>query len=219
MAARASDDGGLTYAEWSAARLVLLPKKGDLSLAKNWRGICLLDIGSKILSNIMVKRMQALMEQVAFEMQAGFRPELETIDGLFAVMMGLKKRRGHGLESYGVYVDFVKAFDTVTREVMWEVLRKFGMPDHFVNIPARPHTGAVMNVKIGEDDTAVGSSIGVRQGACEGPIPFLFTTGRGASTPWLLSVAFHLGRKLVRQRFGGRNFAKSFGFCQRHHRI
>jgi hypothetical protein len=95
MAARASDDGGLTYAGWSAARLVLLPKKGDLMLAKNWRGICLLDIGSKILSNVMVKRMQALMEQVGFEMQTGFRHERGTIDGLFAVVMGLKKRQEH----------------------------------------------------------------------------------------------------------------------------
>ena len=105
LAARTSDDGGLTYAEWSAARLVLLPKKGDLSLCKNWRGICLLDIGSKILSNVLVKRMQVLMEQVGFEMQTGFRPERGTIDGLFAVMMGLKKRQEHGLESWGVYVD------------------------------------------------------------------------------------------------------------------
>ena len=82
-----------------AARLVLLPEKGGLSLAKNWRGICLLDIGSKILSNVMVKRMQALIEQVKFDMQTGFRPERGTIDGLFAVMMGLKKRQEHGLES------------------------------------------------------------------------------------------------------------------------
>ena len=174
MAARASDDGGLTYAEWSAARLVLLPKKGDLSLAKNWRGICLLDIGSKILSNVMVKRMQALMEQVGFDMQTGFRPERGTIDGLFAVMMGLKKRQEHGLESRGVYVDLVKAFDTVNREALWEVLRRFGMPDHFVNMLVRLHADAVIKVKIGEEDTDIDSSIGVRQGACEGPILFLF---------------------------------------------
>ena len=174
MAARASDDGGLTYAEWSAARLVLLPKKGDLSLAKNWRGICLLDIGSKILSNVMVKRMQALMEQVGFDMQTGFRPERGTIDGLFAVMMGLKKRQEHGLESRGVYVDLVKAFDTANREALWEVLRRFGMPDHFVNMLVRLHADAVIKVKIGEEDTDIDSSIGVRQGACEGPILFLF---------------------------------------------
>jgi hypothetical protein len=32
----------------------------------------------------------------------------------------------------------------------------------------------VANVKIGEEDTAVGSSAGVRQGACGGPMPSLF---------------------------------------------
>ena len=63
--------------------------------------------------------MQAPMEQMAFEMQAGFRPERGTIDGLFAVMMGLKKRQEHGLESYGVYVDLVKAFCTVNRGALW----------------------------------------------------------------------------------------------------
>ena len=92
MATHASDDGGLTYDGWSKAHLVLLPKKESLSLAKNWQGICLRGTGSKILCSIVVKRMQAFMEQVAFGMQAGFRPERGTIDGLFVVMMGLKKR-------------------------------------------------------------------------------------------------------------------------------
>ena len=86
----------------------------------------------------------------------------------------MKKRQEHGLESYGVHVDLVKAFDTVNREALREVLRKFGMPDHFVNMLVRLHDDAVIKVKIGEEDTAVDSSIGVRQGACEGPILFLF---------------------------------------------
>ena len=88
LATRASDDGGLTFDGWSKARLVPLPKKRGLSLAQNWRGICLLGTVSEILPNIMVKRMQALIEQVAFEMQAGFRPEHRMIDGVFVVMMG-----------------------------------------------------------------------------------------------------------------------------------
>ena len=82
------DDGGLTYGGWSKARLVLLPKKGGLFLVKNWRGICLLGIGSKVLSSTMVKRMQALMEHVAFDMEAGFRPERGATGGLFAATMG-----------------------------------------------------------------------------------------------------------------------------------
>ena len=85
---------------------------------------------------------------------------------LFAVVMGLKKRQGHCHESYGVYVDLVKAFGTMNREALWEVLRKFGVPGHFLSMPARLHAGALVNLKIGEEDKAMGSPIGVRQGAC-----------------------------------------------------
>jgi len=67
-----------------------------------------------------------------------------------------------------VYVDLVKAFGTVNRGALWEVLREFSMPGHFAGMLVR------LNVEIGEEDTAVGSSIGVRQGACKGPILFLF---------------------------------------------
>ncbi len=45
---------------------------------------------------------------------------------------------------------------------------------HFVNIVIRLHENALINVKIGDDDSEVESSIGVRQGSCEGPILLLF---------------------------------------------
>jgi len=37
----------------------ILREKGDLSLCKNWRAICLLDIASKILSTVIVARMHS----------------------------------------------------------------------------------------------------------------------------------------------------------------
>ena len=68
-------------------------------------------------------------------MQWEFRPERGTTDGLFAVMMGLKKRQGKGSESHGMYVDLVKVSGTVYRGALWEVRRKFGMSDRLVNRP------------------------------------------------------------------------------------
>jgi hypothetical protein len=53
--ALADDSTGLVYEEWLVARLKLLPKKGDLSQCKNWRGICLLDVASKVMSSILVR--------------------------------------------------------------------------------------------------------------------------------------------------------------------
>jgi hypothetical protein len=44
-------------------------------------GVCLLDIENGALSSTMAKPMHALMEQAAFEMQAGSRPERGAIDG------------------------------------------------------------------------------------------------------------------------------------------
>ncbi len=38
----------------------------------------------------------------------------------------------------------------------------------------RLHENALINVKIGEDDSEGESSIGIRQGSCEGPILLLF---------------------------------------------
>ena len=45
------DSVGLVYEEWLVARLKLIPKKGYLTQCKNWRGICLLDVASKVLSS------------------------------------------------------------------------------------------------------------------------------------------------------------------------
>ena len=86
------DSDGLVYEEWAAARLVLLPKKGDLSLCKNWRGICFLGVCSKILSSMLVRRLQIVMEECGMEAQTGFRDQRGTIDGLFTTFMSLHKQ-------------------------------------------------------------------------------------------------------------------------------
>ena len=130
-----SDDSlGVMYEEWKISRMKLLPKKGDLSLCKNWRAICLLDVASKVLSSIVAARMQSVQLTQGMEEQARIRPDRSTIDPLFSVGIGLNKRKEHGLETWALYIDLVKAFDSVPREALFMILRRFGFPDHFVNI-------------------------------------------------------------------------------------
>ena len=120
-----SDKDALIYEEWLIARLKLLPKKGDLHLAKNWRGICLLDISSKIVSSVIVSRMSLVQEQEGMEEQTVFRPERGTIDGSFSTNIGLQKRKEHGLPIWALFIDLVKAFDSVSREALFQILAKF----------------------------------------------------------------------------------------------
>ena len=43
--------------------------------------------------------------------KTGFRPDRGTIDGLFTSFAGLHKRKEHGLETWALFIDLVKAFD------------------------------------------------------------------------------------------------------------
>ena len=45
------------------------------------------------------------------------------------------------------------------------MLRRFGLPDHFVNVVIRLHEKAKIKVKVGEVESELESSIGVRQGS------------------------------------------------------
>ena len=70
------ENGDLTHEEWTKSRLVPLPKKGDLHDFNNWRGINLLDVGSKVMSITLNVRAQKLLESNGHPMQFGVTPKI-----------------------------------------------------------------------------------------------------------------------------------------------
>ena len=59
--------------EWMKGLLIKLPKKGDLSYCKNWHGIMLLNIASKVFCRVILERMKFALDEKLREEQAGFR--------------------------------------------------------------------------------------------------------------------------------------------------
>ena len=59
--------------DWKLGLLVKLPKKEDLCLCKNWRGIMFLMVASKVLRKIALERMKDALEGRLWDEQAGFR--------------------------------------------------------------------------------------------------------------------------------------------------
>ena len=98
----------------------------------------------------MTKRAQKVLDIHGLESQSGFRPHRGTSDGIFSALLTLQKRKEHNCESWALFVDLVKAFDSVSREALFMILRRFELPDHFVNILIRLHSGSVMKFKMGE---------------------------------------------------------------------
>ena len=66
---------------------------------------------------------------------------------------------------YMVFVDFSKAFDTVGRTGLWQLLRKYGCPKKFTTMIEALHTGMMANVSvIGEVSESLNVTNGVKQG-------------------------------------------------------
>jgi hypothetical protein len=127
------DAGGVVYEEWRNARRVISPKKGNLSPCKNWRGNCLLDVCSKLLSSMLVRQLKIVMEVFRIDAQTGFCLDRGTIDGLFTTFVGLHNCKEDGLGMWALLIDLVKAFDSLPREALFPILHRFGWPDHLVN--------------------------------------------------------------------------------------
>lgn len=71
------------------------------------------------------------------------------------------------------FIDLSKAFDTVNREVMWQVLEKFGVPPKFLAILRQLHDGMHAQVRVGSvlsDPFPV--AVGVKQGCVLAPVLF-----------------------------------------------
>ena len=60
-------------ADWQDMQIVSIPKKGDLQLCDNWRGISLLDVVGKIFTRIMQERLQTIADRVLPESHCGLR--------------------------------------------------------------------------------------------------------------------------------------------------
>lgn len=112
--------------QWRDANIVTLYKnKGEKSICSNSRGISLLAIAGNVLAKIMNEN---LTEHLLPESQCGFRKNRSTVDMIFTVRQLQEKCREQHQDLFMAFVGLSKAFDTVNRELLWDILTKFGCP-------------------------------------------------------------------------------------------
>jgi hypothetical protein len=121
--------GATNPPEWRRAILKCLFKnKGDPSNPDQWRGICLKDMTARLLSAIINSRLLKIIAKHGTEIQYGSQPERGCQDGIFVLRAALETRRYHDLPTWALFVDLVKAFDTVNHALLFAILEKYGAP-------------------------------------------------------------------------------------------
>jgi len=95
-----------------------------------------------------------------------FRRERSTIDMIFVVRLLQEKCREQNRDLYLAFIDLTKAFDTVNRDLLWQILRKFGCSPAFLTILQEFPDG--MNAKVVIFGRESDFLVGVKQGMCYG---------------------------------------------------
>ena len=85
----------------------------------------------------MLKILQARLQQhVNHELpdvQTGFRKSRGTRDQIANICEIIKKVREFQKNIYFCFIDYVKVFDCVDHNKLWEILKEMGIPDHLRN--------------------------------------------------------------------------------------
>ena len=72
-----------------------------------------------------------------------------------------------------IFVDFSKAFDTIGRTGLWQLLKKYGCPEKFTTMIEALHTRMMANVSVGgESRNCSVSQMWVKQGCVLAPTLF-----------------------------------------------
>ena len=160
--------------QWKKGLICKIPKKGNLQECGNWRGVTLLPLASKVLSRILINRIQLGVDSSLRKEQAGFRRGRGTMDQIFILRNILEQTNEWNATLYIHFVDFKQAFDSVHRDSLWIIMRQYGIPMKLIQIVKTLYEDFQCAVVVeGETTDWFPVETGVKQGCCMSGFLFL----------------------------------------------
>ena len=158
---------------WPTSQIIPFPKKGDLSLATNYRGISLLSIAAKIYNKLILNRLIPKVDPLLRNNQNGFRAGRSTLSQILTLRRILEEGRNCNFDSIFIFIDFSKAFDSIDRDTMFEILELYGIPKQMVEAIRLLYTNNSASVLSPDGET---KPFDIKAGILQGDTlaPFLF---------------------------------------------
>ena len=137
-------------------------------------GITLLPIASKVLGRVIINRIKAGIDEILRPEQAGFREGKSTTEQIFILRNIIEQSVEWQSTLYINFIDFEKAFDSIHRGSLWEIMRQYGIPSKLINIVKLMYTDSMCAVlDDGEETEWFKVKTGVKQGCVMSGFLFL----------------------------------------------
>ena len=158
---------------WRTSQIIPVPKKGDLTLVTNYRGISLLPIAAKIYNKLILNRLLPKVEPLLRNNQNGFRAGRSTLSQILALRRIIEEITNCNKEAVFIFVDFSKAFDSIDRTKMFEILGLYGIPQPIIEAIRVLYTNTSSTILTPDGET---EPIDILAGILQGDTlaPFLF---------------------------------------------
>ncbi len=158
--------------------ITLIPKPNkDKECLENWRPITLLNNDYTILASVLTRRMKDVLNIIIDESQSGFMKKRHITNNIRLILDLLDYKDLVTNDSFLLFLDFYKAFDSLEHTFIFQALAKFGFGDYFcraIRTLYRNNNSAI-KLKFGTSPR-FNLSRGVRQGCPISPYLFLLAS-------------------------------------------
>ena len=161
---------------WKVARVTPIPKAGNSNNVSNFRPISLLPLPSKLIEKIVHNRIYTHCNNNnrLDKKQGGFRPNHSTVSTTALYINDIYEAMNNDELTISVYIDAMKAFDTVNHNILIKKLEYFGIigknKSWVENYLTNRKQCTIANDKVSNEQLI---TYGVPQGSVCGPLLFL----------------------------------------------
>ena len=150
--------------QWCTSDIILLYKKGDPLGVTNYRPISLLPCLYKLFMTILTKRITRPIEVSQPVEQAGFRSGFSTTDHIHTLELIIEKYQEYNRPLYIAFIDYSKAFDSISHKSIWKALKTFHVNQGYINLLRTIYSKSVSRVRLEKRGEEINIGRGVRQG-------------------------------------------------------
>ena len=180
--------------EWQVSKTVLIPKNNKPKYSE-FRPIALTNTSYKILMSLLKNKLVQHLEKnnLINEYQAGFTKGRRLEDNVFLLKYSIKESKKMNKPLIVTAIDFKKAFDSIDRRKLIEMLIKYKCDANLIDIVSQLYTNDRTKLFLNNEEIEeINITSGIRQG-CTGS-PLMFTL-----------VVNHVIDKIVKSKLGFRN--------------